>query len=171
MRVSWLRKAVGYRGAGLPFHSSCQGLAGLAGTRSQPGPAAPAPARPLRGMLGSIFPENRRGILERRGARAARAEGTGAQALGKGLRLQSSCQAPADPALAAAPRPPPHTRNRSPDSCGALLPRALTPSSVWVPALTKIMDFISSPEKGDCFPPELAQPWLWAGLGWKSHWL
>lgn len=118
MRVSWLRKAVGYRGAALPFHSSCQGLAGLAGTRSQPGPAAPCtcPARdalpgpspspsPTRGCSGASSRRIGGESWGRRGARAARAEGTG-----KGLRLQSSCQAPADPALAAAPRPLPLSR-------------------------------------------------------------
>lgn len=69
----------------------------------------------------------------------------------------------------------PQPRNRSPGAFGAVLPRALTGGPVRVWTLTQIMDFSTSPENGDCFPQSsvwlLPQPWLWAGLGWKSHWL
>lgn len=173
---------MGYRGAGLPFHSSWQGLSrARRDPRRQPGPSclpctcpgSGCAARP-RGAssrrIGGVSPEQE-------GSKGQR--GLGGQEhreWGKVRACQGSCQAPADPALAAALRPLPHARNRSPGACGAFLPRALTNSSLWVPALAKITDFITSPENGHCPPPQssvclLAQPWLWAGLGWRSHWL
>lgn len=127
---------MGYRGAGLPFHSSWQGLSrARRDPRRQPGPSclpctcpgSGCAARP-RGAssrrVGGVSPEQE-------GSKGQR--GLGGQEhrqWGKVRACQGSCQAPADPALAAALRPLPHARNRSPGACGAFLPLVCSPTAL-----------------------------------------
>lgn len=164
------------------FTARGRGLAELAGTpEGSPGPAAspaPAPARDALPGLGEHLPgESAASPRSRRGAKGSAGWGTGAQGVGKGASLprllpSSGRSSPGCSSETSSPRQELLSR------ClwGLPAPRALTNSSLWVPALTKITDFITSPENGHCPPPQssvwlLAQPWLWAGLGWRSHWL
>lgn len=106
------------------------GLAGLTGTPEGPA-ASPAPALARDGLPGESGASP--GTGESEGSDPGM-RGQKGKAWGKVRVCKGSCKAP---------RPQPNPGNRSPEPCGAFLPRAFPVGSLWVPDRTKIMDFIT----------------------------